>query len=226
MDKHKLLRTLEGAKPTKKEYRSQNSLAEVEALVTASESVDIKKLRQKVLSCGVPDKLRATIWKLLLGYLPQKKSAWAPKLQEKRASYKKRADAYDKSLQSNTVEKRGILKDISVDVPRTFIDGYTQMCADTRVRAAVSRALYIWASTNEIAYYQGMMDLIYAILIVNLTDGTDVIHAKDMSTLVESAGGEEAFSSLLENAEADTFFCFDGLMKIIGVNALAHRIIT
>lgn len=216
MNKQALVDILSGTKLTQEEYRSQKCFNEVAALLS-SDIINTKELKAKIITHGLPANLRSTTWKLLLGYLPPDKGQWDATVRAKREDYQKRAQLYDESLRNNTIAHKKILKDISVDVPRTFIEGYQELCADSRVRNTVGRALYIWASNNKIAYYQGMMDLIYAVLIVNITDGKDIECIKNLDTFIEDNGGEDNFMHILETVEADTFFCFDGLMNFLGV---------
>lgn len=58
-----------------------------------SENIDITKLRQVCFN-GIPDEqgFRALCWKLLLGYLPPKRSEWANLLQRNREQYDKFID--------------------------------------------------------------------------------------------------------------------------------------
>ena len=53
---------------------------------TSSGSIDMGNLRA-LASAGLPENTRAVGWKLLLGYLPPRRSEWAKTLEEKRARY-------------------------------------------------------------------------------------------------------------------------------------------
>ena len=223
MDKQTLVDALRGVKLTQDEYRSQASLDQVAQLLEPDE-IDLRALRSHVISCGVPSAQRSTVWKLLLGYLPPAKARWAAVLEEKRAAYKARATEYNKSMRDGTIGKRNVLKDISVDVPRSYIEGYQHVCSDAGVRDAIKRLLYIWASNNAIGYYQGMMDLIYAVFIVILMDGVESEGMTSLEEMVRKVGGKERFDEVMEKTEADTFYCFDGLMKFLN-NAYGDDVI-
>lgn len=212
MNKQTLVDTLRGARLSEDDYRSQESLDKV-AEVLAADEIDLQDLKTRILSCGVPSAQRSTVWKLLLGYLPPARSQWDETVRAKRASYKAKAAAYNESIEKGTIEKKKVLKDISVDIPRSYIEGYQQVCYDEGIRKIVKRLLYIWASNDAIGYYQGMMDLLYAVLIVNMTEGMENREITDLGEFAGKVGGEEKFAELMENVEADTFYCFDGLMK-------------
>jgi len=53
---------------------------------TAAPEIDMPNLRA-LASAGLPEKIRAVAWKLLLGYLPPRRCEWAATLAEKRGRY-------------------------------------------------------------------------------------------------------------------------------------------
>lgn len=216
MNKQALVDALNGVKLSSEDYRSQPNLDQVSQLLESDE-IDLQKLKSLIISYGVPTSQRATIWKLMLGYLPPARSQWEETVRAKRATYKARAAAYNESIRSGSIEKKKVLKDISVDIPRSYIEGYQGVCGDEGVRMAVKRMLYVWASNDAIGYYQGMMDLIYAVFIVNLTEGMEDRGISDLKRFVGKIGNEERVEEFMGNVEADTFYCFDGLMKFLGV---------
>lgn len=216
MNKQALVDALNGVKLSSEDYRSQPNLDQVSQLLESDE-IDLQKLKSLIISYGIPTSQRATIWKLMLGYLPPARSQWEETVRAKRATYKARAAAYNESIRSGSIEKKKVLKDISVDIPRSYIEGYQGVCGDEGVRMAVKRMLYVWASNDAIGYYQGMMDLIYAVFIVNLTEGMEDRGISDLKRFVGKIGNEERVEEFMGNVEADTFYCFDGLMKFLGV---------
>lgn len=216
MNKQALVDALNEVKLSSEDYRSQPNLDQVSQLLESDE-IDLQKLKSLIISYGVPTSQRATIWKLMLGYLPPARSQWEETVRAKRATYKARAAAYNESIRSGSIEKKKVLKDISVDIPRSYIEGYQGVCGDEGVRMAVKRMLYVWASNDAIGYYQGMMDLIYAVFIVNLTEGMEDRGISDLKRFVGKIGNEERVEEFMGNVEADTFYCFDGLMKFLGV---------
>eukprot|EP01105_Mastigella_eilhardi_P020841 TRINITY_DN4_c0_g2_i3.p1 TRINITY_DN4_c0_g2~~TRINITY_DN4_c0_g2_i3.p1 ORF type:complete len:414 (-),score=102.88 TRINITY_DN4_c0_g2_i3:13-1218(-) len=165
---------------------------------------------------GVPDKLRAVYWKILLNYLPHNRSGWDEVLQSSRKQYadwrrELFQDPHEKlascdhplSMASNSAwncyfKDQALMDEINKDVTRTFPDlhFYSGKSGTNTIHyEGLRHALFIFAKLNPgIRYVQGMNEIIAPLYYVFATS--------------ESA-------ECVENAEADTFFCFTNLMSEI-----------
>ncbi|OQU88079.1 hypothetical protein SORBI_3003G395300 [Sorghum bicolor] len=153
--------------------------------------IDLDELRM-LAAQGVPDAagVRATVWKLLLGYLPNDRSLWEQELAKKRAQY---AAFKDEFLRNPCSE---IMEQIDRDVKRTHPDMHF-FCGDSSFaksnQESLKNVLLIFAKLNAgIRYVQGMNEILAPLFFVFRSDPDDK-NAKF--------------------AEADSFFCFVELLS-------------
>eukprot|EP01060_Flectonema_neradi_P029950 TRINITY_DN4255_c0_g1_i1.p1 TRINITY_DN4255_c0_g1~~TRINITY_DN4255_c0_g1_i1.p1 ORF type:complete len:454 (+),score=88.41 TRINITY_DN4255_c0_g1_i1:86-1363(+) len=222
--------------------------------------IDLKKLGD-IAEAGIPDDLRSTYWRVLLGYLPPDESLWEEELIKKRKQYKdfcdefivlpesvkdklerekgspQRASAEDdenegfetfdgdhplaadtNSLWSKYLANRTVLQIIDVDIPRTMpsLHFFNSDSGDyenlmraietsngatfTRNQQHLRRLLFLFAKLNPgLGYVQGMNELAGHLFYT---------FAKHPHT----------FDKHIEDAEADSFFCFTILVSYLGDN--------
>ncbi|XP_020526552.1 TBC1 domain family member 13 isoform X2 [Amborella trichopoda] len=153
--------------------------------------IDLRELR-RLGSQGIPDcaGLRPTIWKLLLGYLPNDRDMWANELAKKRSQY---ALFREELLLNPDTE---IAEQIDRDVKRThpdmhFFSGDSALARSNQ--EALKNILLIFAKLNPgIRYVQGMNEVLAPLFYVFQNDPDE-----------KSAA----------HAEADAFFCFVELLS-------------
>ncbi|MDP2436019.1 MAG: TBC domain-containing protein, partial [archaeon] len=132
--------------------------------------VDMSRLRKASWN-GVPLRVRATVWQLLLGYLPSNQERRESTLERKRLEYAKYRDRYfsETAVAERDDEERELLHQISIDVLRTHPN--TLLFRDQRIQDAMTRALYIWAIRHPASgYVQGINELITPFIVVFLYD--------------------------------------------------------
>ncbi|OEL31048.1 hypothetical protein BAE44_0007936, partial [Dichanthelium oligosanthes] len=182
--------------------------------------IDLDELRM-LAAQGVPDAagVRSTVWKLLLGYLPNDRSLWEQELAKKRSQYAAFKDEFlSNPVQiARQVEKEGhhsdnaehvdngllqrsvyseIMEQIDRDVKRTHPDMHF-CCGDSSFaksnQESLKNVLLIFAKLNAgIRYVQGMNEILAPLFFVFRSDPDDK-NAKF--------------------AEADSFFCFVELLS-------------
>ncbi|RCV28658.1 hypothetical protein SETIT_5G421000v2 [Setaria italica] len=153
--------------------------------------IDLDELRM-LAAQGVPDAagVRSTVWKLLLGYLPNDRSLWEQELAKKRSQYA----AFQDEFLSNPYSE--IMEQIDRDVKRTHPDMHF-FCGDSSFaksnQESLKNILLIFAKLNAgIRYVQGMNEILAPLFFVFRSDPDDK-NAKF--------------------AEADSFFCFVELLS-------------
>lgn len=171
-------------------------------LLLQVQTVDMLALR-KLCWHGIPEKYRAHAWKLLMGYLPSNTVRQASVLQNKRQEYHLLVERhFPKEGQSQLDE--AMWHQISIDVPRTCPE--IEMFRDAEVRECFKRILYCWAIRRPASgYVQGINDLV--------TPFFQVFHNNNISDGI----------SVVEEVEADTFWCFSKLLDSIQDNYTAAQ---
>ncbi|KAL6548602.1 hypothetical protein OROGR_009023 [Orobanche gracilis] len=100
-----------------------------------------KKLRELAWS-GVPQYLRPTVWRLLLGYAPSNSDRREGVLKRKRLDYLDCvAQHYDIPDTERTDEEINMLRQIGLDCPRTVPD--VSFFQQVEVQKSLERVLYI-----------------------------------------------------------------------------------
>ncbi|KAK1356333.1 Ypt/Rab-GAP domain of gyp1p superfamily protein [Heracleum sosnowskyi] len=167
-------------------------------------AVILDKLRELAWS-GVPPYLRPSVWRLLLGYAPPNSDRRESVLRRKRLEYLDCvAQYYDVSDNERTDEEINMLRQISVDCPRTVPD--VAFFQQAEVQKSLERILYTWAIRHPASgYVQGINDLLTPFLVVflseHLEDGLDKWSMLNLS--VED----------ISNIEADCYWCLSKLLE-------------
>lgn len=167
-------------------------------------AVILDKLRELAWS-GVPPYLRPSVWRLLLGYAPPNSDRREGVLRRKRLEYLDCvAQYYDVSDNERTDEEINMLRQISVDCPRTVPD--VAFFQQAEVQKSLERILYTWAIRHPASgYVQGINDLLTPFLVVflseHLEEGLDKWSMLNLS--------EENIS----NIEADCYWCLSKLLE-------------
>ncbi|KAL8124380.1 GTPase-activating protein gyp1 [Apium graveolens] len=167
-------------------------------------AVILDKLRELAWS-GVPPYLRPSVWRLLLGYAPPNSDRRDGVLRRKRLEYLDCvAQFYDVSDNERTDEEINMLRQISVDCPRTVPD--VAFFQQAEVQKSLERILYTWAIRHPASgYVQGINDLLTPFLVVFLSE-----HLKD---------GLDKWSMLslsvedISNIEADCYWCLSKFLE-------------
>eukprot|EP01083_Nonionella_stella_P089521 249782_1 len=165
--------------------------------------LDISSLR---CACwrGIPQSMRSTIWKLLLGYIPHKLSRRQAILARKRFEYFDLMERYyiaiDKEHRSD--QENEALIQIEKDVDR--MDTLFQI---PHVKTILTRALYIWSLKHTATgYVQGINDLITPFLYIFLNEHVDPLTENDLLRI-----------------EADSYWCLDHLMEALQMNYIDNQ---
>ncbi|KAK8826385.1 hypothetical protein WA538_001523 [Blastocystis sp. DL] len=168
-----------------------------------SDRIDMKSLRTLAWK-GIPSEYRAVTWKLLLGYLPSVRSRQQAIIQRKRREYKEYIPRlFEVDDSERTEDELAALHQISVDVPRTSCGSIILKSEDMQLR--LKRLLYIWANRHPACgYVQGINDLCVPFIITFLND-----HFPDM---VCELDWEAVDASVLDEVEADTYYCISRLL--------------
>lgn len=182
------------------------------ATALGADVVDLARLRELAFD-GVPEgrRMRARAWKLLLGYLPPERSAWARTEASQRRLYHgwkaelivRPSDGHPLTSATDSswgayFQNEELFREIEKDVSRTLPD-YGFFAAETpggdARRVALLHILFVYAKLNPgIRYVQGMNELLAPIFYLLVTEAA-------------GAGGPS-----LGHLEADAFFCFTNLM--------------
>jgi hypothetical protein len=165
--------------------------------------VDLEALK-KLSWKGIPNEVRPTTWKLLLGYLPANVERREATLERKRKEY---LDCIPQHFNVNDEERteyeRKIFRQIHIDVPRT--NPNVPLFQQQIMQDILERILYIWAIRHPASgYVQGINDLATPFLVVFLAEivGPE-FETCDISTINPA---------LLSLMEADSFWCMSKLL--------------
>jgi hypothetical protein len=169
--------------------------------------IDLDRIRE-VSWAGIPDSVRATVWRLFLDYEPVNSAIRAATLQHKRTDYFDCVERVFSESQRHlwTNSQRQTETQIMRDLPRTHIP----LLRNSRIQLLFERVLFVWSVRHPASgYVQGMNDLLqpffFAFLVPHCAPQTieQVIALQDLNDL-----GEEA----LREIEADCFWCFSKLL--------------
>ncbi|KAJ3331865.1 GTPase-activating protein [Blyttiomyces sp. JEL0837] len=168
--------------------------------------IDVEALK-KLSWMGVPEEIRPTVWRLLMGYLPTN-SKWREEiLQKKRQEY---VDYVNQSLGDGKVSlDQALFHQIKIDVKRTRPEA--EVYRSQTVQEALQRILYCWAIRHPASgYVQGINDLAVPFFQVFLQS----YYSGDVDRMNP---GDITLESLAE-VEADTFWCLSKLLDGIQDN--------
>eukprot|EP00727_Mastigamoeba_balamuthi_P007766 m51a1_g361 putative gtpase activating protein gyp1 (458) ;mRNA; r:595992-597763 len=195
------------------ETADSRSLKRFQALL-AEPVIDLDALR-KLSWKGIPDQVRAEVWKLLLGYAPAVAERREETQRRKRGEYH---DTAPRLLGSErTANEETILHQICIDLPRTCPT--IPLFQHPRVQKMLERILYMWAGLHPASgYVQGINDLVTPIVLVFVGEqlGTG-------SGLESGAGVDAIPESTMRDVEADSFWCLSKLLDGIQDNYTAEQ---
>lgn len=159
---------------------------------------------------GIPDSVRPTAWKLLLGYLPANTDRREQTLQRKRSEYFGFVEQYYESRHES--QHIDTFRQIHIDIPRT--NPLIPMFQMVTVQEIFERILFIWAIRHPASgYVQGINDLVTPFFFVFLSEfaGEEVTKLDnfDLSKLKEEN---------VKQIEADSFWCMSKLLDGIQDN--------
>ena len=171
-------------------------------------TIDIKSL-SKLARQGIPDRLRPTYWKILIGYFPNTPAVWDDLRASKVREYQEIMSSVCKLKDDGTVVTGAEANRIDVDIPRTMPSLHFYAFEDTKVvdgvpvtfsqtQQSLRRILHTLARVNKgLGYVQGMNEMV-GHLLFTFADGK----AENLSVSIES----------------DTFFCFQSMLQYLGDN--------
>lgn len=194
--------------------------------------VDLPQLQSFCLGYGVPKRVRALVWQLMMGYVPARSADRGRSLRASRISYYEMFDEFLSERHPLTKQDRSMFNLVLVDAPRTHPDGYHSLFNKPCVQASLERILYLWARKHpETSYFQGLNDLASVIMVVflecTLPDLADVGQSgqEDLlehlglpsfeSSFLASPVCNEALESALYCVEADAYHCLCVLLDSI-----------
>ncbi|KAF2884594.1 hypothetical protein ILUMI_21574 [Ignelater luminosus] len=174
---------------------SENKLEKFERLLSG----DLTSTELCQLSwSGIPMKVRATVWRLLSGYIPLQKEKRQYTLNKKRQDYLKMVKEYyhTDSNESN----HSTYHQIHIDVPR--MNPSIPLFQQNIVQEMFERILFIWAIRHPAAgYVQGINDLVTPFFIVFLEEAVCFNVPFELLTINVLTQEQR------DKVEADTFWC-------------------
>ena len=171
-------------------------------------SVDVDELRRIVWAHGVPDRpwARPVAWKLLVGYLPPDRVDWDSELAARRAEYWGLVSELAVDPESKSVDGDHPLSDardslwkeffkdseLRARIEKDAVRTHPDIHRFAKLRDSLQRILFVYAKRSPSnSYRQGMNELAAPLMLV-----------------ISEAPFED-----LSDAEADTYFCFDAIMR-------------
>ncbi|ORY39113.1 RabGAP/TBC [Rhizoclosmatium globosum] len=169
--------------------------------------VDMDQLK-KLSWMGVPEEIRHTVWKLLMGYLPTNSTLREKILAQKRGEY----DDYVQQQFSDEGKAgldQALVHQIHIDILRT--NSNIPLYQSTVIQESLERILYIWAIRHPASgYVQGINDLatpFYQVFLQSCV--SDDVERTDVSLISKET---------LNQVEADTYWCLTRLLDGIQDN--------
>mmetsp|Transcript_51719 Transcript_51719/g.102153 ORF Transcript_51719/g.102153 Transcript_51719/m.102153 type:complete len:313 (+) Transcript_51719:2-940(+) len=169
------------------------------------DNIDISALR-KLAWNGVPNKFRAEVWQILLGYLPSNKDRRQSSLIRRRKEYTDLIATYfNASTADRTKQDEENHNQILLDLPRTSPN--VAFFQQPIVVKAMERILYIWSIRHPASgYVQGMNDLLTPLMLVSLQPFVEDPLRCDVAALD---------SAVMVKVEADAYWCLNKLLDNI-----------
>ncbi|OHS96010.1 TBC domain containing protein [Tritrichomonas foetus] len=174
--------------------------------VLSAPVIDLEKIKS-ISWAGVPDKYRATVWRLFLDYEPVNSAIRASTLNHKRCDYFDCVERVFSESQRHlwTNAQKQTQSQIMRDLPRT----HSVLLRSERVQQLFERALFVWAVRHPASgYVQGMNDLMQPFFFVFLAATHDG-KIEEVENLQNLDGFTE---DQLKEIEADCFWCFSKLL--------------
>ncbi|KAL3778992.1 hypothetical protein ACHAW5_005758 [Stephanodiscus triporus] len=181
--------------------------------ILSSPVASLRELR-KLAWNGVPQHMRPTTWKILLGYLPANASRREGAMRRRREEYRDAVRRhYDVPDDSRTYAEQETLRQVLVDVPRTAPD--VPLFRDPRVRRCLGRLLYVWATRHPASgYVQGINDLATPLLAVFVGECLgDVVDGDGMADVLDGSRMVDVTDRMMEDVEADAYWCLTSLLS-------------
>ena len=191
--------------------------------------IDIEKLRGLAWN-GIPNHnpyYRATIWKLLLDYLPTDQEMWGETISRKREEYKDMALHYFGAIQyssavelkegkeMNNYEKKS-MKQVQIDVYRTQPE--IKLFSSSHIQAMMIRILFVWSMRHPASgYVQGINDLAPPLVLAFLASYLQYPNESNIYEITEKDLEEISEQQMLE-VEADVFWCLSKLIEDVQDN--------
>ncbi|KAJ3253222.1 GTPase-activating protein [Boothiomyces macroporosus] len=169
-------------------------------------NIDFEILR-KLSWPGIPDEIRPTVWKLLMGYLPANSDRREATLTRKRKEYEDFvSQAYSRGTQGLDQQ---LSHQIHIDIQRT--NAHIKLYQSPITQESLERVLYIWAIRHPASgYVQGINDL--------LTPFFQVFLLEYIPENIENNTLELLSKEQLANIEADSYWCLSKLLDGIQDN--------
>ncbi|XP_077995260.1 TBC1 domain family member 22B-like [Glandiceps talaboti] len=173
-------------------------------------NTDLEELR-KISWSGIPNAVRPSAWKILLGYLPTNIERRLITLERKRAEYFGFIDQYFETRHELT--HKDTYRQIHIDIPRT--NPLMPLFHQPKVHEIFERILYIWAIRHPASgYVQGMNDLVTPFFVVFLSEYVE----NDTGTCIDNYDLSQLEEEKLGFIEADSFWCLSKLLDGIQDN--------
>ncbi|MED6150389.1 hypothetical protein PIB30_071812 [Stylosanthes scabra] len=171
--------------------------------VLSGTTVILDKLRELAWS-GVPDDMRPTVWRLLLGYAPPNSDRREGVLRRKRLEYLECiSQYYDIPDTDRSDDEINMRRQIVVDCPRTVPD--VPFFQQQQVQKSLERILYAWAIRHPASgYVQGINDLVTPFLVVFLSEY--------LKGTIDNWSVSDLNSEQISNVEADCYWCLSKLL--------------
>ncbi|CAI8592181.1 unnamed protein product [Vicia faba] len=165
--------------------------------------VILDKLRELAWS-GVPDYMRPTVWRVLLGYAPTNSDRREGVLRRKRLEYLDCVSQYyDIPDTERSDDEISMLRQICIDCPRTVPD--VSFFQQPQVQKSLERILYAWAIRHPASgYVQGINDLVTPFFVVFLSEY--------LEGSIENWTMSDLSSDKISNVEADCYWCLSKLL--------------
>nr|KAJ3422349.1 GTPase-activating protein [Polyrhizophydium stewartii] len=169
-------------------------------------NVDLEQLR-KLSWPGIPEEIRPTTWKLLMGYLPTNSDRREATLLRKRKEYEEYAQqAFSRGAEGLD---QALHHQIHIDIQRT--NAHMPLYQNPVTQEALERILYVWAIRHPASgYVQGINDLVTTFFQVYLQE---VVQGD-----VEKSDPSKLDKETLTGVEADSFWCLTKLLDGIQDN--------
>ncbi|KAJ3317876.1 GTPase-activating protein [Boothiomyces sp. JEL0866] len=169
-------------------------------------NIDFDILR-KLSWPGIPDEIRPTVWKLLMGYLPANSDRREATLLRKRKEYEEFvSQSFSRGAQGLDQQ---LSHQIHIDIQRT--NAHIKLYQSQITQQSLERILYVWAIRHPASgYVQGINDL--------LTPFFQVFLLEYIPDNIENNTLESLSKEQLTNIEADSYWCLTKLLDGIQDN--------
>lgn len=203
--------------PSEKSARDEVRIGKFTKVI--SENVASLETLRNLSWNGVPSSQRATVWKLLLGYLTANKGQREEALARKRREYISSIPQFMEPEKSES--EKLTMHQIGIDLPRTAPN--IPLFAHPKIKVLMERLLYIWAMLHPASgYVQGLNDILTPIICVFLAEYTPLFDDKG-EFITDNPDIDSLSDSQLEALEADSYWCFTKLLDSIQDNYTSNQ---